>query len=199
MEKKFVAQELIKRLSKKIRGQINLQETLILGVVLKGMPVAYSLAKASDMIENFVPLVAQRHIYMQHQVESYFPSSEWKDYFNHQLSNCKNLLIVDDVVNTGFTKEKVESIVCSLNKNQEFTLPQIFAALVLNRENLGNPHFVNSNDFFAIEVNATNVECDWGIMTVPLWDLPVETARQRCEEYHQRFWQNEKRWITITY
>jgi hypoxanthine phosphoribosyltransferase len=199
MGKRFVAQELIKRLNEKIRGQLNLQETLILGVVLKGMPVAYSLAKASDVIQNFVPLVAQRHIYMQHHVESYFPSSEWKDYFNHQLSNCKNLLIVDDVVNTGFTKEKVESIVCSLNKNQEITLPQMFAALVLNRENLGNPHFVNSNDFFAIEVNATNVECDWGTMIVPLWDLPVETARQHCEEYHQRFWQNEQRWITITY
>jgi hypothetical protein len=75
------------------------------------------------------------------------------------------------VVNTGFTKEKVESIVCSLNQNKKITLPQMFAALVLNRENLGNPHFVNSNDFFAVEVNATNVECDWGIMAVPLWDL----------------------------
>jgi tmRNA-binding protein len=199
MEKRFIAQELINRLNEKIRSQLNLQETLILGVVLKGMPVAYSLAKMNGIIENFVPLVAQRHILMQHQVESYFPSLEWKDYFNHKLSRCKNLLIVDDVVNTGFTKEKVESIACSLNQNKEIMLPQMFAALVLNRENLGNPHFVNSNDFFAVEVNATNVECDWGIMTVPLWDLPVETALQRCEEYYQKFWQNEQRWITITY
>jgi tmRNA-binding protein len=199
MEKRFVAQELIKRLNEKIRSQLNLQETLILGVVLKGMPVAYSLAKMNDVIDNFVPLVAQRHILMQHQVESYFPSLEWKDYFNSQLSRCKTLLIVDDVVNSGFTKEKVESIVFSLDQRQDFVLPQRFAALVLNRENLGNPHFVNSNDFFAVEINATNVECDWGIITVPLWDLPVEVARQRCEEYYQKFWQTEHRWIIITY
>jgi tmRNA-binding protein len=199
MEKRFVAQELIKRLNEKLRKQLNLQETLILGVVLKGLPVAYSLAKMNNVIENFVPLVAQRHILMQHQVESYFPSLEWKDYFNNKSSRCKTLLIVDDVVNTGFTKEKVESIAYALNQKQEIPLPLRFAALVLNRENLGNPRFVNSNDFFAVEVNATNVECDWGVVIVPLWDLSVETALQRCEEYYQRFWQNEQRWITITY
>jgi phospholipid N-methyltransferase len=199
MEKRFVAQELIKRLNEKLRSHLNLQGTLILGVVLKGMPVAYSLAKMNNIIENFVPLVAQRHILMQHQVESYFPSLEWKDYYNHKSSRCKTILIVDDVVNTGFTKEKIESIAHSLNQEQELPLPLKFAALVLNRENLGNPRFVDSNDFFAVEVNAKNVECDWGVITVPLWDLPVETALQRCEEYYKRFWQNEQRWITITY
>jgi len=199
MKKRFVAQKLIKRLNEQIRHQLNPQETLILGVVLKGLPVAYTLAKMNEVIENFVPLVAQRHIYMQHHVDSYFPSLEWKTYLNKQLYLCQNLLIVDDVVNTGFTKQKVESIVRSLNQKQEATLTQRFAALVLNRKNLVNPNFVNSNDFYALEVNATNVECDWGLITVPLWDLPIETALQRCEEYNQRFWQSEQRWITITY
>jgi len=199
MKKRFVAQKLIKRLNEQIWRQLNLHETLILGVVLKGLPVAYTLAKMNEVIENFVPLVAQRHIYMQHHVDSYFPSLEWKTYLNKQLNLCQSLLIIDDVVNTGFTKQKVESIVRSLNQKQETTLPQRFAALVLNRKNLVNPNFVDSNDFYALEVNATNVECDWGLITVPLWDLPIETARQRCEEYHHRFWQSEKRWITITY
>jgi len=199
MKKRFVAQKLIKRLNEQIRHQLNPHETLILGVVLKGLPVAYTLAKMNEVIENFVPLVAQRHIYMQHHVDSYFPSLEWKTYLNKQLYLCQNLLIVDDVVNTGFTKQKVESIVRSLNQKQEATLTQRFAALVLNRKNLVNPNFVNSNDFYALEVNATNVECDWGLITVPLWDLPIETALQRCEEYNQRFWQSEQRWITITY
>jgi hypothetical protein len=162
------------------------------------MPVAYSLAKINGVVENFVPLVAQRHILMQHQVESYFPSLEWKDRFNQKTNCCKTLLIVDDVVNTGFTKEKIESIVYSLTTKQIASTLK-FAALVLNRENLSNPRFVGLNDFFALEVNATNVECDWGVITVPLWDLSVTTALQRCEEYYQRFWQNEKRWITITY
>ncbi len=198
MEKQFVAQQLIGRLNEKLHEQLNVRKALILGVVLKGMPVAYSLSKMNGVIENFVPLVAQRHILLQHQVESYFPSLEWKRRFNRKLNRCTALLIVDDVVNTGFTKEKIESIVYSLDQ-EHAPLELTFAALVLNRENLGNPHFVNSNAFFALEVNATNVECDWGSITVPLLDLSIETALKRCEDYYRRFWQNEKRWITITY
>jgi hypothetical protein len=75
MKKTFVAQKLIERLNEKIRRQLDLQETLILSIVLKGLPVAYGLAKTNQATENFVPLVAQRHIYLQHHVESYFPSS----------------------------------------------------------------------------------------------------------------------------
>jgi len=199
MKKRFVAKKLIRRLNEKVRRRLNLRETLILSVVLKGLPIAYNLAKMNDAIENFVPLVAQRHIYLQHHVESYFPSLEWKTYLNKQLNLCTCLLIVDDVVNTGFTKQKVESIVHSLNQKKETSLPQRFAALVLNRKNLVNPKFVNSNDFYAMEVNATDVECDWGLVTVPLWDLSITAARQVCEQYYQRYWQNEQRWITITY
>jgi len=189
----------VKRLNEKIQRKLSLQETLILSVVLKGLPVAYGLAKMNEVVENFVPLVAQRHIYMQHHVESYFPSLEWKAYFTKQLNLCKGILIVDDVVNTGFTKQKVESIVHSLNQTRDSVLPRWFAALVLNLQTLANPNFASANDFYAMKVKATNVECDWGMMTVPLWGLPIETALQRCEEYHQRFWQNEQRWITITY
>jgi len=43
------------------------------------------------------------------------------------------------------------------------------------------------------------VECDWGLITVPLWDLSVEETRQRCEEYYQKFWLGEQRMITIAY
>jgi len=199
MKKTFVAQKLIECLNEKIRRQLNLQETLILSVVLKGLPVAYSVAKMNEAVDNFVPLVAQRHIYLQHHVESYFPSSEWKTYLNEKLNLCKSLLIVDDVVNTGFTRQKVESIVHSLNQKHESVLPQRFAALVLNRKNLANPKFVSPNDFYALEVNAADVECDWGLVTVPLWDLPIDSARRLCEEYHQKYWQSEHRWITITY
>jgi len=199
MKKRFAAQKLIESLNEKIRHQLDLRETLILGVVLKGLPVAYSLAKMNEAIENFVPLVAQRHMYMQHHIESYFPSLEWKTYLNKQLDLCETLLIVDDVVNTSFTKQKVESITHSLNQNHGTILPKGFAALVLNRKNLANPKLVNPNDFYAMEVNATNVECDWGLITVPLWDLPIDTARRLCAEYYQRFWQREHRWITITY
>jgi len=199
MKRRFVAQKLIRRLNEKVQCRLNLRETLILSVVLKGLPIAYSLAKMNDVIENFVPLVAQRHIYMQHHVESYFPSLEWKTYLSKQLNLCKCLLIVDDVVNTGFTKQKVESIVHSLNQKKGNMLSQRFAALVLNQKNLANPKFVNSNDFYAMEVNAADVECDWGLVTVPLWDLSIDAARRLCEEYHQRYWQSERRWITITY
>jgi len=199
MKKRFVAQRLTERLNDKIQRQLNLQETLILSVVLKGLPVAYSLAKMNDAVENFVPLVAQRHIYMQHHVESYFPSIEWKTYLDTQLSHCRSLLIVDDVVNTGFTKQKVESIVHSFEQHQGADLTPRFAALVLNRKNLANPKFVNTNDFYAMTVNAAEVECDWGLVTVPLWNLPVDAARRLCEEYHQRYWEGEQRRITITY
>jgi len=199
MKKRFVAQKLIERLNTQIRRHLNLRETLILSVVLKGLPVAYSLAKMNEAVENFVPLVAQRHIYLQHRVDSYFPSLEWKTYLNKQLRLCKSMLIIDDVVNTGFTKQRVESLAHSLNQEQETRLPQRFAALVLNRKTLANPKFTSTNDFYAMEVNATDVECDWGLVTVPLWDQPVDTARRLCAEYHQRYWQSEKRWITITY
>ena len=109
MKRRFVAQKLIDRLNEKIRRQLNLQETLILSVVLKGLPVGYSVAKMNEAVDNFVPLVAQRHIYMQHQVESYFPSLEWKAHFSKEIEKCRSLLVVDDVVNSGFTKQKVES------------------------------------------------------------------------------------------
>jgi len=194
MRKRIVAQRLIKRLNERIRRQLNLDKTLILGVVLKGLPVAYSLAKINGVIENFVPIVAQRHTYMQHLVESYFPSPAWKNYFYKQLTKCENLLVVDDVVNTGFTKQRVESIVYSLNSPSHR-----FGALVLNRKNLANPSFVSARDFFVMKVEATEVECDWGLITVPLWDLPVEEGLRRCEEYLQKYWLHEKRMITITY
>src|SRR3989304_10268769 len=199
MKKTFVAQRLIERLNEKIRRQLNLQETLILSVVLKGLPVAYSVAKMNEAIDNFVPLVAQGQIYLQHHVESYFPSLEWKAYLDKKLSLCRSLLIVDDVVNTGFTKQKVESIVHSFRQKEGSVLSQGFAALVLNRKNLANPKFVSSNDFYAMEVDAADVECDWGLVTVPLWDLPIDSARRLCEEYHQRYWRSERRRITITY
>jgi adenine/guanine phosphoribosyltransferase-like PRPP-binding protein len=195
MKKRFAAQKLIRCLNEKIKHQLNLNETLILGVVLKGLPVAYSLAKMNRVVENFVPIVAQRHIYMQHSVESYFPSLEWKNYFSKQLSRCQNLLVIDDVVNTGFTKQRVESIVHTFNAPSYHR----FAALVLNRKNLANPNFVGVKDFFALEVDAAEVECDWGLITVPLWDRSVEEGRQLCNEYFRRFWLYEKRMITVTY
>jgi len=194
MRRRIVAQELIEFLNEKLQYQLNFENTLILGVVLKGLPVAYNLAKMNDAVESFVPIVAQRHIFMQHHVESYFPSLEWKDYFCQQIRRCKDILIVDDVVNTGFTKQRVESIVHSLN-----TPSHMFAALVLNRKNLANPSFVSAKDLFVKEVNAAEVECDWGLITVPLWDQPLKEARRRCEEYLEQYWLQEKRMITITY
>ena len=74
-----------------------------------------------------------------------------------------------------------------------------FAALILNRRNLAGPSFVHSSDMFALQVNAKEVRCDWGMITVPLWGLSIEKARQRCEDYLQKYWLNEKRFITITY
>jgi adenine/guanine phosphoribosyltransferase-like PRPP-binding protein len=107
MNKGFVAQELIQHLNERILGQLNLRETLILGVVLKGLPIAYSLASMHGFIENFVPLVAQRQMYLEHHVESYFPSLEWKKYFNEQTDSCKGILIVDDVVKRALFSECV--------------------------------------------------------------------------------------------
>jgi len=197
MKKGFVVQKLIERLNEKIRRQLYLRETLILGVVLKGLPIAYSLAKMNEVIENFVPMAAHRPLYMQHYVESYFPSLEWKAYFRDRLNHCENLLIVDDVVNTGFTKQKLESIIYSLTK--EAGIPSQFAALILNRKNLASQSFVGSNDIFALRVDALEVECDWGLIMVPLWDLPVKEALLQCEEYFQRFWLGEKRFVDIIY
>jgi len=199
MERRLVAQRLIRRLNEKIRSQLALRQTLILSVVLKGLPVGYILAKMNDVMENFVPLVAQRHIYMQHHVESYSPSPEWETYFGKMLDHCTGTLIVDDVVNTGFTRQKVESMVHSLEEKLQKLQPHRFAALVLNRKNLANPSFVSPGDFYAVRVMAANVECDWGLVTVPLWNLPVEAGRKGCEEYYQRFWLRERREITITY
>ncbi len=198
MKKQFVAQKLLKRLNKKIQQKVNLKHALVLGVVLKGLPIAYGLAKMNDVIENFVPLVAQRHLYMQHQIESYFPSLEWKSYFGKLLEASECVLIVDDVVNTGFTRQKVESIVHSLMRMQN-AVPQRFAALVSNRKRLANPALALPDDIFALEVNAADVECDWGLMTVPLWDLSVEEAIRTCEEYFRQFWLDEKRLVTVSY
>jgi len=194
MKKRIVAQKLIERLNERIKRQLNLNKTLILGVVLKGLPVAYSLAKINGVFENFVPVVAQRHTYMQHHVESYFPSLEWKSYFKEKLAVSENLLVIDDVVNTGFTKQRVESIIHSLNSPCHR-----FGALILNRRNLANPSFVSARDFFAMEVEAAEVECDWGLMTVPLWDQPVKEGLGLCEEYFQKYWLHEERIVTITY
>ncbi len=197
MRKRYVAQNLIQELTETTSRQFNLKETLVLGVVLKGLPVAYSLARVNAVVENFVPIVANRPLYMQHYVESYFPSSEWKAYFRERLNRCESLLIVDDIVNTGFTKQKLESIVYSLAK--EAGVHSQFAALILNRKNLANQSFIGSDDIFALQIDAAEVECDWGLITVPLWDLPVKEALLQCEEYFQRFWLNEKRFINITY
>ena len=198
MKRQFVAQKLLKRLNRIIQHTVNLKHALILGVVLKGLPIAYGLARMNGLVGNFVPLVAQRHLCMQHQIESYFPSLEWKSYFGKLFVASECVLIVDDVVNTGFTRQKVESIVHSLTRKQSI-VPQRFAALVLNRKKLANSTFARPNDMFALEVNAADVECDWGSMTVPLWDLTVEEATQTCEEYFKHLWLNEKRLVTVSY
>jgi orotate phosphoribosyltransferase len=199
MIRRFVAQKLLKKLNEKTQSQIDLNRTVILGVVLKGLPVAYGLARMNNVVSNFVPLVAQRQLYMQHQIESYFPSIEWKAYLDKLLNAREHVLIVDDVVNTGFTRQKVESIVDSMAQKQGEAIPGQFAALILNRKKLASSGFTRSNDIFAIEVNASDVECDWGLMTVPLWDLPIQEALKRCEEYYRRFWINEKRLLKVSY
>jgi len=195
MMRRYTAQKLVQKLGKKVKKRFDLQQTLLLGVVLKGLPVAYSLAKMNDVIGNFVPFIAQRPFAMQHYVESYFPSLEWGAYFQKLLKHCKQLLIIDDVVNSGFTKQRLESIAYSLTGGK---VPYSFAALILNRRALANPSFIGSSDVFALQVNAEEVECDWGLVTVPLLDLSVEASIQKCEAYFQRFWQNEQRVIKIT-
>jgi hypothetical protein len=133
---------------------------------------------------------------MQHQVESYFPSLDWKNYYTKRLAQSENLLVLDDVVNSGFTRQRVEGIIHSLASPSRVLR---FGALVLNQKNLANLGFVGSTDFFAINVNAKDVECDWGMITVPLWDQTVEEGRRRCEGYYREFWSQEKRVITLTY
>ena len=197
MKRRIVAQRLIEKLNEEIERQVNLEETMILGIVLKGLAVAYGIARMNNVVENFVPIVAQRPLQMQHHVESYFPSIEWRACFHEKLRDCETLLIIDDVVNAGFTKQRVESIVHSLDAEKEAS--HRFAALVLNRKILANPNFVHAKDIFAMQVNAKEVECDWGLMTVPLWDLSVKEAIQRCEEYFKKFWLHEQRLITITF
>lgn len=197
MQKKIPADTLVQKLNKKILGKLDISKTLILGVVLKGLPVAYSIARINHTIENFVPVVAQRPLQFQHHVDSYLPSLEWKLYLQGQLNHCESIIIIDDVVNSGFTKQKLESIAISLTKR--YRISRWFAALILNRKNLAGPSFVYHSDIFALQVNAEEVECDWGTITVPLWDLPIEKARQRCEEYFQKHWLSEKRFVTITY
>jgi len=197
MIKKYIAQKLVQKLNETVQDQLNLRETLILGVVLKGLPVAYCLARMNGLVKNFVPIVAQRPLHMQHHVESCFPSPEWQTYFEEQLNRCESTMIVDDVVNTGFTKQRVETTIFSLIKRESIALR--FAALILNMRNLANPSFIHSKDFFALTVNAEEVECDWGLVTVPLWDLPIEEARLQCEKYLQSFWLDKKRFITVTY
>ena len=196
MQRRIVAQKLIDKLEEKIRSNLNLKTTLIVGVVLKGLPVAYAIAKKNNVIQNFVPIVAQRHIYMQHQVESYFPSLDWKNYYAKKLAQSENLLVLDDVVNSGFTRQRVEGIIHSLSSS---SCVLRFGALVVNRRNLANPSFARSTDFSALCVNAKDVECDWGMTTVPLWDQTVEEGRRRCEGYYREFWLQEKRVITLTY
>jgi len=196
MRKRFVAQRLIQELNAKLQRRVDLRETLLLGVVLKGLPVAYSLARMNGVVENFVPLVAERTLEMQHFVESGFPSLGWETYFKERLSNCGNVLIVDDVVNSGFTKQKLESVVYSVSKER---VGLGFCALVLNERYLTNPSFVGSCDTFVLRVNAESVECDWGVVTVPLMNLGVEETLRRCKEYFRRFWLCENRIITVTY
>ena len=68
MKKRYVAQDLIQKLSETTSHRLTMKETLVLGVVLKGLPVAYSLARINSVVENFVPIVAHRPLYMQHHV-----------------------------------------------------------------------------------------------------------------------------------
>jgi len=196
MMRRYNAQKLVQQLDRKVKERFDLEQTLLLGVVLKGLPVAYSLAKMNDVTNNFVPLVAERPFTMQHYVESYFPSLEWKSYFQKLLKKCNRLLIIDDVVNSGFTKQKLESIAYSLTEGR---IPYSFAAIILNRKPLANPSFIRSNDIFALQVKAEEIECDWGLLTVPLWNLSVEESILTCEEYFQKFWLEEQRVIKITY
>ncbi len=197
MQRKIPADKLVQRLNEKILSKLEIRKTLILGVVLKGLPIAYNIARMNHSIDNFVPIVAHRPLHLQHYVNSYLPSLEWKSYLKEQLSHYESLIIIDDVVNSGFTKQKLESIAITLTK--EYKVSRWFAALILNRKNLAGPSLIRYGDIFALKVNAKEVTCDWGTITVPLLDLSIEKARQRCEEYFQERWLNEERFITVTY
>ncbi len=197
MQRKILAERLVQKLNEKILGKLDIRKALIFGVVLKGLPIAYNIARMNHSIENFVPIVAHRPLHLQHYVNSYLPSLEWKSYLKEQLSRYEHLIISDDVVNSGFTKQKLESIAITLTKG--YKVSRLFAALILNRKNLAGPSLIGSSDIFALKVNAKEVICDWGAITVPLLDLPIEKARQQCEEYFQERWLNEERFITITY
>lgn len=197
MEKKIQADRLIQKLNDKILSKLDIGKTLIFGVVLKGLPVAYSIARINHKIEDFVPVVAHRPLQFQHHVNSYLPSLEWKSHLQERFNCCESIILIDDVVNSGFTKQKLESIVTSLTKG--YRISRKFAALILNRKNLAGPSFVYPSDIFVLRVNANDVRCDWGSITVPLWGLSIEKTRQRCEEYFQRHWLSEKRFVTITY
>jgi hypothetical protein len=123
----------------------------------------------------------------------------WITQFEELAKKAECILIVDDVVNAGFTRQKVEGIVHALTDAYAITPRIRFAALVLNRKKLANPSFARPDDVFAMEVNAFDVECDWGLITVPLRDLPVDEAVRRCDEYYEQFWIRENRWITVHY
>jgi adenine/guanine phosphoribosyltransferase-like PRPP-binding protein len=197
MKKRISVGRLIQRLNGKILDRLDISKSLVLGVVLKGLPVAYRIAKANHVIDNFVPIVAHRPLQFQHYVNSYFPSPEWKAYLQERLERCENLIVIDDVVNSGFTKQRLESIMVSLTKGHQIKL--WFAALILNRKNLASPSFVDLHDIFALRVNAKEVGCNWGAITIPLWGLSIDKARQACEDYLKKHWLNEQRFVTITY
>jgi hypoxanthine phosphoribosyltransferase len=91
-----------------------------------------------DILLGHCPLKPTR---ISHQIESYFPSLQWKEYLDKLLTTRKRVLIVDDVVNTGFTRLKVESIVHSLARKQKEYAPQQFAALILNKKQLASSRF----------------------------------------------------------
>jgi hypothetical protein len=197
MKKRISVDRLVQTLNRKILDRLDIGKSLILGVVLKGLPVAYRIARVNHAIDNFVPVVAYRPLQFQHYVNSYLPSLEWRSYIQKLLEKCENLVIVDDVVNSGFTKQRLESVAVSITKG--YSIKRWFAALILNCKNLASPRFVDSHDIFALRVNAEKVECDWGTIKVPLWGLPVEKALQRCEEYFKKHWLNKRRFVTITY
>ena len=169
---------------------------MLLGTVLKGFPIAYSLARTCNMMYNFIPLIAHRPLHIQHHVESYFPSLDWETYFKENSSSYRNILIIDDVVNSGFTKQRLESIIFPMISKG---INLYFCALILNKRYLNNPHFIDPLDTFVFQVNAKAVECDWGTITVPLINLKINDALTRCREYFNKFWSYEKRLITIIY
>ena len=108
MRKKFIAQKLICKLKAKLERKLELKETMLLGTVLKGFPIAYSLARTCNMMYNFIPLIAHRPLHIQHHVESYFPSLDWETYFKENSSSYRNILIIDDIVDTGLTLARLK-------------------------------------------------------------------------------------------